>query len=201
MKSRTIVSILTVGLTCLSTVAAVAAPPDGAPPPVRDPLGNLFSLFGEVSGGLLEPVKKLPGGDRSADNARRALCDEQVRVFFDFWAPLIFDEEMKPLREQLAGLSFAPDASQERKRIFYSLSASMSALTAKLLIIQTYRGQLEARCANSTQRDEVIQALTNLMLLVDPPNRHTLDEIIAGLAQLTQGDARPFSQGPAPRKR
>lgn len=201
MKSRAIVSSVAVALTFLSTIGASAAPPDGNPPPVRDPLSNLFSLFGEVSGGLIEPVRRLPGGDRSADNARRALCDEQVRIFFDFWAPLIFDEEVKPLREQLAGLSFAPDAVQERKQIFYSLSASMSALTAKLLIIQTYRGQLEARCANSTQRDEVISALTNLMLLVDPPNRHTLDEIIAGLAQLVQANTRPFGQGPAPRKR
>lgn len=200
MKSPAIVSIVAVGLTFLSTIAASAAPPTGSAPPVRDPLANLFSLFGEVSGGLLAPVKKLPGGDRSEENNRRALCDEQVRIFFDFWAPLIFDEEMKPLREQLAGLSFAPDAAAERKQIFYSLSASMSALTAKLLIIQTYRGQLEARCANTTQRDEVIQALTNLMLLVDPPNRHTLDEIIAGLAQLVQGNTRPFGRGPAPRR-
>lgn len=146
------------------------------PIPESAPLPNLAHLYREAS-----------PQNGASEQARRSRCDSATEVFFDWWVPEVMNQEAEPLRRELSALSFqdsTPEHKREHVRAYNRLAPSMSILTSKFMIAQTYRTNLERRCQNSSQQDEVTGRLSALMSDAAGTEARSLDGIIAALSDL-----------------
>jgi hypothetical protein len=164
---------------CLALLASQIAHAQSSPAPGAggDPLDNLERLFREA----------IPS-HASSDQAKRARCDSATEAFFDWWVPEVMNREAEPLRNDLSRIAFADNSAEGAKgrlRAFNRLAPSMSILTSKLMIAETYRVGLERRCLNSSQQDEVAARLSSLMGSSGGGGVRTLDGIIAQVSELS----------------
>ena len=169
-------SILIAVLAALSASFASAEQSAGGSSDPGVALSKLSTLFSESH-----------ASGAQGEAARRALCDSSVSSFFDWWLPEVMVREAEPVRRELSGLSFGDStesARRQRARAYNTLEPSMSIVTSKFMIAQTYRFNVERRCENSSQREGVIDALGKVMSQPPSGDSPTLDQSIQVLSTL-----------------